>query len=298
MKIAILIKKKNINNYENISFKKNAIKLNINFKIICEEDISVLVTDKEIKIFENGLVLNDINIIIPRTGSATTLKTATIIDAFAQKGILVLNNGKVITTMLDKFSTTKLLQENNIPIIDSLLVQTNQDLQIAIKEFKFPLIKKSNTGSLGKGIYLVRDQQQLQDLHDLSTLLDEKYYYILQKFIDYKIGQDVRVVMFNHTPIGIMKRLSGDGDFKANFTIHEKAEKIELTDEILSLCQRVMDIIGCNIAGIDLLETKNGYVVCEINSAPGFKGLESVNPGLNVAKEILKNTKKLYNEKK
>jgi gamma-F420-2:alpha-L-glutamate ligase len=288
MKTAILINKKNINNYENIAFKTTAHKLNINFKIICVEDLSVYIKKNSTIIYHNGVILNDIKCLIPRTGSSTTLKVMTIINAFKANNIRVLNDGNVITLMLDKFNSLSKLSANNIDVIETMLIQDQSDLANAVKILGLPVVKKSNTGSLGLGIYLAHDLKQLNDMHELSKLLDTKYYYILQKFIDHKIGEDIRVIMLGNQPVAAMKRVSNNGDFRANYTLHENAVKYELNPQIIDLCKNVMNILKCDIAGIDILETQDGYVICEVNSAPGFKGMEAINPGLNMAKLILK----------
>jgi gamma-F420-2:alpha-L-glutamate ligase len=44
-------------------------------------------------------------------------------------------------------------------------------------------------------------------------------------------------------------------------------------------------IMGLDIAGIDLLFTEEGYVVCEANSNPGFNGFEKF-CDINVADRI------------
>jgi len=38
---------------------------------------------------------------------------------------------------------------------------------------------------------------------------------------------------------------------------------------------KTAEILNLQVAGIDLLYDENGYTICEANSFPGFKGLES-----------------------
>jgi glutathione synthase/RimK-type ligase-like ATP-grasp enzyme len=54
--------------------------------------------------------------------------------------------------------------------------------------------------------------------------------------------------------------------------------------ELLALgCANVLNL---EIAGVDLLIDKDGYKVCEVNSAPGFEGFEKF-CNTNVAKEFI-----------
>ncbi len=297
MKIAILILERNVNNYENIAFRTVAQKENFSLAFLYVEKITIVTTTKENSIYYEGKLIDDFDVIIPRTGSATTNKVALIINAFKNQG-KVLNDGDAIKVLMNKFKTTSILAKHNIPICDSLLLTAAKDLEIAEQEFGYPMIMKSNTGSLGYGIYLINNKKEFTDLYDHSCLLDKKYFFMLQRFYDFTPGEDIRVFVVCNKIVGAMHRKSDGNDFKSNFTIHGIAEKFEVSEELEKLCLKIPEILNCEIVGIDLLKTKNGYVVCEVNSAPGFKGLQQANPGLNVVKEIYKQVKKDFFEKK
>ena len=86
--------------------------------------------------------------------------------------------------------------------------------------------------------------------------------------------------------LGAMKRSSKDGSFKANITRGGVGEAYPLTDEIRDLALRVAHSLDLEIAGVDLLFGRDGFLVCEANSAPGFEGFERAT-GVNVAKAII-----------
>ena len=44
--------------------------------------------------------------------------------------------------------------------------------------------------------------------------------------------------------------------------------------------------MGLNVCGVDMLRSKHGPVVMEINSSPGLEGIEKTT-GVDVAKEII-----------
>ena len=284
MKIGIIIKNINLNNYENTEFKKVAQKEKYNLDLLNIEDFDIKLTNEKIIINYSGKPLKDYDLILNRLGSGTIIKYSNILDSIEASGIRVINNGTTSMLLKDKYLTALKLHQNGINIIPSLINQGDINNNNLIE---YPVIHKSNSGSIGKGIYKLDDIKQLQDIIDLSTLLDKNYFYILQDFIDFKYGQDIRVIMVGQKIIGAMKRISTGDDFKANYTIHNNAIKFEVDDQLLMLCQKIVDTLNCEIAGIDLLETEKGYVVCEVNSAPGFNGMDVVNPGLNSAKQIL-----------
>ncbi|MBN2089283.1 RimK family alpha-L-glutamate ligase, partial [candidate division KSB1 bacterium] len=76
-----------------------------------------------------------------------------------------------------------------------------------------------------------------------------------------------------------------DGDFKANYSRGGRAESFEITQEIKWLATQTSNLFKLDIAGIDLLFSGDHYKICEANSSPGFKGLESCCE-INIPKEI------------
>ena len=59
----------------------------------------------------------------------------------------------------------------------------------------------------------------------------------------------------------------------------------EITPEVAALAVAVAKVFGLDIAGVDLLFDKNGFMICEVNSAPGFQGLEKAS-GMDIAKAM------------
>jgi ribosomal protein S6--L-glutamate ligase len=83
-----------------------------------------------------------------------------------------------------------------------------------------------------------------------------------------------------------MKRQGAKGDFRSNLHRGGVAQQIKITPEERSTATRAAKIMGLNVCGVDLLRSKHGPVVMEINSSPGLEGVEKAT-GLDVAKEII-----------
>ncbi len=290
MKIAILIKNYNIDNYENIKFRQKAHKQNIRVKLFNTDEFTIYQDANETTMWYQNKIIEKYDAVLPRLGCSISNQEMMIINAFKAKGCRIINDANVIELMANKQLLSQELIEHQIPVIPTMVIN-GSDLNLVKQKFTYPLIFKSNTGSLGKGVYLVNSEAELDNMVSHSQMLDKSYSFIVQKFIDHRIGEDVRVMMFNQEVLGIMQRKSTNGDFKANFSVHGQAQAIELPEGVIAMCQQVMTIIGATIAGIDLIETADGYVVCEVNSAPGFKGMEAANPKLDIATKIFKQIK-------
>jgi gamma-F420-2:alpha-L-glutamate ligase len=109
---------------------------------------------------------------------------------------------------------------------------------------------------------------------------------ILQEYIKESHSMDLRVLMVGNKLISVMKRTSANGNFKANYSIGGRVTKFEVTSEIELLSKQIMKVLDLDVAGIDLLFARNGYKICEVNSAPGFQGMESC-CNVNVAEEMI-----------
>lgn len=296
MKIAIIIKDYQINSYENTQFRKNCSKLGISVEFLIDSYLSLFIsTNKKVVMYKDSILNCDV--VLPRCGSSTTERLALIIDVLKEQGKLVINDGKSISLMKDKLATLNFLASKDINVINTVIINSQDNLDDITKFINYPIVKKVNTGSYGEGIYLINDFKQLKDFFEFSKLTNTSDRFIFQEFINHKFGEDIRVYMFRDKVIGAMRRKSDGVDFKANYTIHKNSESVIVSNELLLMCQKIMAEMKCDIAGIDILETKDGYVVCEVNSAPGFIGMEETNTGLNVAKELLKNIKNVYNKK-
>jgi RimK family alpha-L-glutamate ligase len=105
--------------------------------------------------------------------------------------------------------------------------------------------------------------------------LDTPKILLVQEYIDAKPGEDLRVYVIGGKVIGAMKRHAPEGDFRANISAGGRGEPFEVNNEIDYLAREAARICGLDIAGIDLLFDKDGYKICEANSAPGFEGFEN-----------------------
>ena len=67
---------------------------------------------------------------------------------------------------------------------------------------------------------------------------------------------------------------------------------IKITPEERSTAVRAANIMGLNVAGVDLLRSNHGPVVMEVNSSPGLEGIEGAT-GKDIAGMIIQNLEKL-----
>ena len=287
MKVWILEKFKDFNSYTSNRFKEVAEEMNIEIKLVAPEEFDLIVTKEgEKSILYNGNLVELPDCLIPRIGTVTYYSLA-IIRHFERLGVFILNSSQSMETAKDKLATLQLLATNNIPIPKTMLAKFPINIAAVEKEFDYPLILKTITGSQGKGVFLIEDENKFNDLAALMEIsIDPKINLILQEFVSSSRGRDIRVIVIGGRVIGAMLRTAKGKNFKANYSAGGLVESYDLNPSIEWLAIESSRLIGLDIAGVDILFDKdNSYRICEINSYPGFEGFEKAT-GLNVPEEI------------
>jgi RimK family alpha-L-glutamate ligase len=110
---------------------------------------------------------------------------------------------------------------------------------------------------------------------------------LIQEYVNHDAGSDIRVIVVGGRILGAMKRSAQLGRFRANVHQGAKVEEYPVSDELAWISLQATEVMGLDIAGVDLVESPEGYAVIEVNSAPGFEGFEKAT-GRNVASELLR----------
>ena len=172
------------------------------------------------------------------------------------------------------------------------LISTSLQLDSVMKEFgdKFPIILKSSTGTqTGVGVVIIESMRSLYSSVQMLKLYEKHLPIIIQEYI--KTDYDVRVLILDAQILGSMKReVITDGDFRSNVSLGAKSYPIELTeiekrDSIIAAKAVSGRLVGVDFIPAKNRETEQPYIL-EVNSMPGFGGIEKIQKGLTV--EIFK----------
>ena len=232
--------------------------------------------------------------VIPRVGSATTYYQKAVFRHLERMGVLFINGSDAIDNVKDKLYTMQILAQNNVPHPKTMLVRNPIDVEYIEKRIGFPIMVKSLSGTHGKGVYLAENKRNFTQLMDMMEQLNDRFNIILQEFVKDSHGKDIRIIVVGGKVIGGMKRESTDGDFRANITRGGGAKPIEVDEQMEYLALESTRLLGLDIGGVDLLYDNGGYKICEINSSPGFNGMEKYTE-LRVAEQIVTYVKNKLN---
>lgn len=273
-------------NYEVHRFISEAEKLSIELEIIKPEQIDLIVgRDNKGNIMVDGKSWPLPDFVIPRMGAGTTYFALAVIRQLEGLGVYSVNSSSSIEIVRDKLYTQQILAQNNLPIPKSMLAKFPVNVALVDDYIKFPAVIKAISGSQGNGVYLSENKGAFNDLMHLLEATNPNANVIVQEFIKNSRGIDLRVLTVGGRVIGCMKRINNTGGFKANFSAGGIVERYDLNSEIELLATTIASIMNLDIAGIDLLFDEGHFKICECNSSPGFKGMESCN-NINVPVEI------------
>ena len=283
----MLVKPKFQESYETERLLEEFGNHDIEVKLIDPNEIDIFV-NKENKqsILVNGKSLPLPKFVFPRTGSGTTYYIKAVIRHFERMGVPVINSSEAIDNVKDKLYTHQILAQSNLDIPNTMLLKHPIDIDFVEKNIGFPVIVKKISGSYGRGVFLCEDKKQLNQLVTMAELTKKSYDIIIQEFIKDTWGKDLRVFVVNDKVVGCMMRQATDDDFRANITRGGEGFPYEVNEQIEWLSSESSKALGLDIAGVDLLFQNGGYKICEVNSNPGFEGMETFTKK-NIAGEIV-----------
>ena len=283
----MLVKPKFQESYETQRLLEEFGNHNIEVKLIDPNEIDIFV-NKENKqsILVNGESLPLPKFVFPRTGSGTTYHIKAVIRHFERMGVPVINSSDAIDNVKDKLYSHQILAQSNLDIPKTMLLKHPIDVDFVQKHIGFPAIVKTISGSYGRGVFLAETKKQLKQLITMAELTKKSYNIIVQEFIKDTWGKDLRVLVVNNKVVGCMLRKATDDDFRANLTRGGEGFPYEVNEQIEWLSVESAKSLNLDIAGVDLLFDGEGYKICEVNSNPGFEGMETFTKK-NIAEEIV-----------
>ncbi|MFA6917672.1 MAG: RimK family alpha-L-glutamate ligase [Candidatus Gracilibacteria bacterium] len=233
--------------------------------------------------FYNGKPMKKYDVIITRPSVIRDVDLSiALIEQMEMAGIPLFNSYQSILKAKNKIKTVQILDHYGIPIPKTVVLHRSADVAQATKLVGgFPVIVKSPFGSFGNGVTIMESMRALN-----SFLVWDKPLYLLQEYVKYAKGKDMRIFVVNGKVIGGMMRSAKKGEFRSNIELGGVGAPVELTPEEISIAVRSVQALDLNYGGVDVMRSKNGPVVLEVNSNPGFKALE-VSTGVNVAGAIV-----------
>ncbi|MEM2203969.1 MAG: lysine biosynthesis protein LysX [Sulfolobales archaeon] len=201
--------------------------------------------------------------------------------AIESQGFRVINRSIPTLIAQDKGVSLSLLSLKGIPIPRTYVTLGLGSVVKAAEHLGYPVVYKPTQGSWGRLVTLVRDSEMLRSLYEHREVMQDPRARVglVQEYID-KGDRDLRILVVGSRVVGAMFRIGG---FVTNYARGSEVVAAKLDPEVEDLAIRSCEILGLEVAGVDVFEKRSGgYVVNEVNPVPEFKGLATAT-GIDVA---------------
>ncbi|MPZ54849.1 MAG: 30S ribosomal protein S6--L-glutamate ligase [Acidimicrobiia bacterium] len=229
--------------------------------------------------------------IIPRIGSTYTFYGTAVVRQFEMMDVITVNSSMAITRSRDKLRSLQLLARAgvNMPVTGS--AHSTRDIKGLIEIVGgAPLVVKLLEGTQGLGVVLAETRKAAESVIGAFRQMDTNI--LVQRFVAEADGADIRALVIGGEVVAAMRRTSPPGEFRSNLHRGGTAEPIELTATEEATAVRASQLMGLDVAGVDLLPQEDGPLVIEVNSSPGLEGIEGAS-GVDVADAIIVHLEKL-----
>jgi [lysine-biosynthesis-protein LysW]--L-2-aminoadipate ligase len=252
--------------------------------IIADSTINIDITAGAEQLAPSGIPWRDYDVIVERSVSTSRgLYTLAILESW---GVNAINNYQTASTCADKLRTTIALTRAGVAQPAARVAFDPDSTIQAIENLGYPAVLKPVTGSWGRLLAKVNDQESAEAIIEhRQTLGDYNHHvYYVQEYVA-KPGRDIRAFVVGNRTICAIYRDSPH--WITNTARGGKASNCPVTPELDDICQRAAQAIGGGVVAIDVLEDPDrGFLVNEVNHTMEFRN-SSAPTGVDIAAEVV-----------
>ena len=283
MKLAILSCSPNA--YSTRRFKEAALQRGHKAKVLNTLKFAIDLDQGNPDLYYRQKHLSAYDAVLPRIGASITYYGTAVVRQFQEMDVFCANPAHGIVNSRDKLRSLQILSRHHIGIPRTSFVRDRRDVLPAIERIGgAPVIIKLIEGTQGIGVLLAESVKQAESIIEL--LQSQRQNVLIQKFVAESKGRDVRAFVVGDQVVAAMRRVAQGQEFRSNVHRGGVAEAIELDDQYRETALRCTQILGLRVAGVDMLEGKDGPQVMEVNSSPGLEGIETAT-GLDIAGAVI-----------
>ena len=219
--------------------------------------------------------------VIPRIGASVTRYGCAVLRQFQLMGTATPSDAEAIARARDKLRCHQLLAAEGIGLPDTVFGDNPDDTADLLALLgPPPHVIKLNEGTQGAGVMLTEKPSASRGA--VETLRGLYANFLVQDFIAEARGADLRCFVVGDRVVAAMRRQAPKGEFRSNLHRGGTAKPVRITRAEAATAVRAARVLGLGVAGVDMLRSKRGPLVLEVNSSPGLEGIEAAT-GVDVA---------------
>jgi ribosomal protein S6--L-glutamate ligase len=217
--------------------------------------------------------LPQVEAIIPRIGASITDYGLAVVRQFEAAGVPTTASSLGIGSSRDKLFSLQLMTQAGLPVPRTAVLAQPRLFFSAVQAVGGPpVIIKLNQGTQGRGVILAPNYRTveavLQRLRRLNQIL------LAQEFVAEADGKDVRVIVVGGRCVAAMERRASAGEYRSNLHRGGTAVGVSISPELAQLAIRAAQVHQLDVAGVDIIQSRRGPLLLEVNSSPGLEGIE------------------------
>tara|TARA_Y100001947_G_C10316339_1_gene294013 strand:+ start:512 stop:1390 length:879 start_codon:yes stop_codon:yes gene_type:complete len=284
MKILILSRNKNL--YSTRRIFNAGINRGHEVRVVDYLRCYMNITSRKPTVYYGGESLGKADAVIPRIGASQTFYGTAVVRQFETMGSYCVNSSEAITASRDKLKSLQILAQDGINMPITGFASHTMDIEGVIEKVgSVPLVMKLLQGTQGQGIVLAETRKAAESVMSAFRQLEADI--LVQEFIKESSGTDIRALVVGDNVVAAMRRIAPEGEFRSNVHRGGRTEQITLNQEEEKIAVEAASVLGLRIAGVDLMRSKRGPLVLEVNSSPGLEGIEA-SSGVDVAGNIVR----------
>ena len=256
----------------------------------------LLIEKKNPMVWYSGRKLDYFDAVIPRIGASVTFYGAAVVRQFEMMKVFTAVESQALIRSRDKLRSMQILSRAGLGLPKTIFMDYSKDTEGVIEAVGgAPVVIKLLEGTQGLGVVLAENKKAAQSV--IEAFHGVKARIIVQEFIKEAKGVDIRAFVVNGEVVGAMRRQARDGEFRSNLHRGGNAQVIKLGRHEKHAAVIAAKKMGLGVAGVDMLPSKRGPLIIEINSSPGLEGIESATK-VDIAGKIIQYLEKHAGEKK
>ena len=241
--------------------------------VVDHSKCDIIIEKKRPHIIYQGHELTGIDAIIPRIGASITFYGTAVVRQFEMMKVFSAIESQALVRSRDKLRSLQILSRAGLGLPKTGFTNYSKDVSGLIREIGgAPCVIKLLEGTQGVGVVLAETQKAAESVLEAFNGLQARV--IVQQFVKEAGGADIRAFVVDGVVVGAMKRQGKEGEFRSNLHRGGTASIHQLSEEEENAALKAAKVLGLGIAGVDMLQSKTGPMIMEVNSSPGLEGIE------------------------
>jgi ribosomal protein S6--L-glutamate ligase len=283
MRIAILSRRPEL--YSTRALVEAAEKRGHEVRVLDTLQFDLCIRRRKPELLYQGEPVGPIDAVIPRIGASITFYGLAVVRQLEMMGVYCLNGSQAISRSRDKLRSLQMLCRHDVGVPPTVFTRQADHVRDCIGLVDGPpVVVKLLEGTQGIGVVLAETERAASSVIEAFHGLDQNI--LIQKFINEAQGSDLRALVVGRKVVGAMRRQAVAGEFRSNLHRGGTATQVRLPEEYRKTALAAARVLGLRLAGVDMLESKEGPMIMEVNSTPGLEGIEKAT-GADIAGAVI-----------